>query len=68
VCGGRGLVRTKGVLKAATSALNLKCWLVSPQILVLPAIDQEMKAEKKDEESDKIGDGGDNIDSRDRRS
>jgi hypothetical protein len=52
----------KGVLKAATAVRNLKCWLVSPQILVLSAIDQEMEAEEEDEESEELGDGGENTD------
>jgi hypothetical protein len=54
------LVR-KGVFKPAT-AHNLKCWLASPQILVLFSINQEMEPEEEDEESEELGDGGENTD------
>jgi hypothetical protein len=58
-----GWVVRKGVLKAV-AVCNLKCWLASPQILVLSAVDQEMEAEEpqEDEESKELGDGGENMD------
>jgi hypothetical protein len=56
-----GRLARKGALKAAT-AHNLKCWVVSPQMLVLSAIDQEIEAEKEDEEPKEIGGGRENTD------